>query len=45
MYKYCDNEFLTAWRKVLKRASIDFITRLAIATQKFNAIHQTSCAL
>ena len=35
-----DNEFLTAWRKVLKRAPIDFVIRLAIATQKVNATYQ-----
>ena len=35
-----NNEFLLAWKKVLKRAPIDFVSHLAIATHKFNAIHQ-----
>ena len=35
-----DNKFIIAWRKVLKKAPIDFITHLAITTQKFDAMHQ-----
>ena len=30
-----DNEFLTAWRTVLKKAPADFVSHVAITTQKF----------
>ena len=35
-----DNEFLTAWRKVLWKVPVAFVTQIAIVTQKVNAIHQ-----
>ena len=35
-----DNEFLSAWRKVLRKEPVDFVTHFAIATQKVNAIDQ-----
>ena len=34
------NDFLTAWKKVLKQVPVDFVTQVAIATQKFNARHR-----
>ena len=34
------NDFLTAWRKVLKQVPVDFVMHVAIATKKFNAIYQ-----
>ena len=32
-----DNEFLQAWRKVLTKAPVDFVTQVALATQQFYA--------
>ena len=32
-----DNEFLQAWRKVLTRAPVDFVTQVALATEQFYA--------
>ena len=34
------NDFLTAWRTVLKQVPVDFVMQVAIATQKFNARHR-----
>ena len=30
-----NNEFKTAWRKVLKKAPVDFVTYVAISTQQY----------
>ena len=32
-----DNEFLQAWRKVLTKAPVEFVSQVALATQQFNA--------
>ena len=32
-----DNEFLQAWRKVLTKAPVDFVTQVALATEQFYA--------
>ena len=32
-----DNEFLAAWRKVLTKAPVDFVTQVALATKHFYA--------
>jgi hypothetical protein len=32
-----DNAFLQAWRKVLTKSPVDFVTQVALATQQFNA--------
>ena len=31
------NEFSTAWRKVLTKTPVDFVTHIALATQRFDA--------
>ena len=32
-----DNKFLHAWRKVLTKVPVDFVTQVALATQRFDA--------
>ena len=31
-----DNECVTAWRKILRKASVDFVTHVALATQQYH---------